>query len=53
MGSYSYNLDLAVLPGAKVTLFHAGDWSKKPIDENTVWQDKAQTDDAGNFTILA
>ena len=44
-------LDVTPIAGAKVTVFHGGDYSKKELAEDTLWQRSQTTDSEGSFNI--
>ena len=44
-------LDITPIAGAKVTVFHGGDYSKTILSEDTIWQRSQITDSQGSFAI--
>ena len=44
-------LDITPIDGAKVTVFHGGDYSKMAFAEDTIWQKSQNTDSEGSFNI--
>jgi len=44
-------LDITPIVGAKVTVFHGGDYSKTVFLEDTIWQQSQITDSEGSFSI--
>lgn len=40
---------LTPLAGAKVVLYHAGDWDKNTIDPSTIWKREVLSDASGQF----
>jgi len=44
-------LDITPIAGAKVIVFHGGDYSKTAFAEDTIWQKSQNTDNDGFFNI--
>ncbi|MBI5142577.1 MAG: hypothetical protein HZA20_10400 [Nitrospirae bacterium] len=44
-------LDVTPIVGAKVTVFHGGDYGKKELAEDTIWQRSQTTNSEGFFNI--
>ena len=42
---------LVPLEGAKVTVYHGGDYDQKPIDPSTSMKETGQTDASGGFSV--
>ncbi len=42
---------LTPLEGAKIVLYHGGDYDKQPIDTSTLWKEEGESDAVGQFDV--